>query len=248
MNRPRFSGRAVEVCEERRAIAVELDETYKTLQSLLFRAGVHVELEAAEEAVRLSSRVANPSMRSFALFTLGMLVSARTRSGRGACSKRRCRLRRRRNRDAGAYASEFLANVLDTVGEHLSAARISLTSAQQDFASGDRAYAYAHLFGAAENLNDVGDREAAVILGARVMRQSVAGGWDARFVTGDRATDVAASAHAAEFLYFVRDELDHLEAHVAGMSDKDALALAQERLHHQELLAGVGQRGSSRTR
>jgi predicted ATPase/class 3 adenylate cyclase len=249
MTRPGYYNRAVEVCGQRECIAVELDEPYQRLQSLLLRAGIHAELEAAEEALRLSSRVGNPSMRSYALFSVGMLLTRPDPVRARALLEEAVEIATEvGNRDASAYANESLANVLDTVGEHLSAARIRLTSAQQSFASGARAHAYVHLFGVAENLNDVGDREPAIILGAWVQRQVVAAGWDLDRVTDNNVSaETAASAHTAEFAYVVRGELNRLEPQVAGMSDKDALALAEDRVNRQELLAGIGQRGSSRT-
>jgi predicted ATPase/class 3 adenylate cyclase len=247
MIRPGFYDRAVEVCEEVRVVAAELDDPYLMLQSLVARASIHADLEAAEEAVRLSSRVANPTMRSYGLTMLGVLVTRQDPArARGLLDEAAQLAVDVRNGQAAGLAQEFLANVLDTIGDHLSAARVRLTSAERLFASGDRNYAYVSLFGVAENLNDVGDREAAIILGAWVLGQIVAAGWDASGVTEDRP-DAAASAHTDEFLHFVRDELGRLEPQVTGMSDKDALALAEDRVRHQELLAGIGVRGSSRT-
>ena len=239
MARPGFFDRAAQVGEEQHAIAVALGDPYEMLRWLSFHAGIHGDLPAAQEAVRASSRIGNPSMRSWALFGLGILLTRSDPMRARALLEESAHLAMDvGNRDAAAYANEFLANVLDTVGEHLNAARIRLTSAQQAFASGDRAYAYVHLFGVAENLDDVGDREAAILLGAWVMRQVVAAGWDAASLDRDDVT-VEVSAHTGEFASFVRSELERLEPQVADMSDDDALALARDHLRREDLLVGI---------
>jgi predicted ATPase/class 3 adenylate cyclase len=245
--RPGLSERALTVWQERRAVAVELDDPYQMLQSLLGWAGLHGDVEAAEEALRLAAVVANPSMRSYALTVLALLVTradpARARALLDEAAQVAAGVG---NREATAVAQEFLANVLDTLGDNLNAARMRLTSAEQLFASGDRNYAYLNLFGVAENLNDVGDREAALILGAWTWRRLttpgsagappvfVAAGFDSEQMSRNPAY-----AHTSEFGQVVRGELARLEPLVADMTHRDALVLARDHIRRQELLAGI---------
>jgi predicted ATPase/class 3 adenylate cyclase len=245
--RPGSYDRAVAVWEEVRAVAIELDDPYLLLKSLLGRAGLHGDVEAAEEAVRLAVSVANPTQRSYALTMLGLLVTRADPARARALLDQAERLAAEvGNREASAIAQEFLANVLDTLGDYLSAARMRLTSAEERFASGDLKYAYLNLFGVAENLNDVGEREAALILGAWTSRRLttpssadaspalVAAGFDAELVSHNPVL-----AHTPEFGQVVRDELGRLEPVVADMTDRDALALAREHVRRQELLVGI---------
>jgi hypothetical protein len=234
MTRPGFFDRAVAVYEERRAIAVELDDPYQILQSLCAWASLHADLDAAEEAVRLAPSVGNPTMHSYALMMLAMLVTpqdpvrARTLLDEAAGIAAEVG-----NREASALAQGLLSEVLDTVGDHLSAARMRLTLAEQSFASGDRFFAWGSLFGAAKNLNDVGDHEAAHMIGVWVMRQALSGGFDVgrgRVAYADFETDFDRS---------VRNEFGRLEPLVAGMTDVDVRALARDRIRHHELIAGI---------
>ena len=137
------------------------------------------------------------------------------------------------NRDASALAQSLLGEVLDTVGDHLSAARMRLTLAEQSFASGDRFFAWGSLFGAAKNLNDVGDHEAAHMIGVWVWRQALSGGFD----TG--RGKAAYADFETDFDRSVRNEFGRLEPLVAGMTDIDVRALARDRIRHHELLAGI---------
>jgi hypothetical protein len=134
------------------------------------------------------------------------------------------------NREAFSLAQSLLGELLD----HLSAARMRLTLAEQSFASGDRFWARNNLFGVAQNLNNVGDHDAAHIIGAWVLRQALSGGFDVgrgRVSWADFETD--------EFLQSVRNEFGRLEPLVAGMTDMDVRALARDRIRHHELLAGI---------
>jgi hypothetical protein len=235
MVRPGFFDRAVAVYEERRAVAVELDDDYQILQSLVGWASLHADPEAAEEAVRLAPSVGNPTMHSYALAMLAMLVTpddpARARTlldeAAGIASEVG-------NREAFSLAQALLTEVLETVGDHLSAAHMRLTLAEQRFASGDRFFAWGDLFGVAKNLNDVGDHESAHMIGAWVVRTALSGGFDP-----GRGKVAYADLESDEFLQSVRNDFDRLEPLVAGMTDTDVRVLARDRIRHHELLAGI---------
>ena len=231
MVRPGFFDRAVAVYEERRAVAVELDDPYQTLQSLVGWASLHTDLEAAEEAVRLAPSVGNPTMHSYALTMLAMLVTpedpVRARTLLDEAAEIAAEVD---NREAFSLAQSLLGDLVDTVGDHLSAARMRLTLAEPNFASGDRLFAWTNLFGVAKSLNDVGDHEAAHMIGVWVMRQALSGGFDPRRGRADFDTDFDRS---------VRNEFGRIEPLVAGMTDMDVRALARDRIRHHELLAGI---------
>jgi len=249
MTRPGFFDRAVAVYEERRAVAAELDDPYQLLQSLVGGASLQADLEAAEEAVRLAPSVGNPTMHSYALTMLAMLVTqedpARARTLLDEAAGIAAEVG---NRDAFDLAQGLLSEVLDTVGDHLSAVRMRLTLAEQSFASGDRFFAWNNLFGVAKNLNDVGDHESAHIIGVWVVRVALSGGYDP-----GRGKVAYADLETDEFLQSVRNEFDRLEPRVAGMTDMDIRVLARDRIRHHELLAGItvrdaaepGDRGST---
>ena len=231
MVRPGFFDRAVAVYEERRAVAVELDDPYQILQSLVGWASLHADPETAEEAVRLAPSVGNPTMHSYALTVLAMLITpkdpvrARTLLDEAAGIASEVG-----NREAFSLAQSMLGDLVDTVGDQLSAARMRLTLADQNFASDDSFFAWTNLYGVAKNLNDVGDHEAAHIIGSWVMRQALSGGFDPRRGRTDFDTDFDRS---------VRSEFGHLEPLAAAMTDMDVRALARDRIRHHELLAGI---------
>jgi predicted ATPase len=235
MIRPGFFDRAVAVYEERRAVAVELDDPYQILQSLVGWASLHSDVEAAEEAVRLAPSVGNPTMHSYALMMLAMLVMPQDPVRAGTLLDEAAGIAAEvGNRDASALAQGLLSEVLDSVGDHLSAARMRLTLAEHCFASGDRFFARGNLMGAAKNLNDVGDHEAAHMIGAWVIREALSGGFDV-----GRGKVAWADFETDEFLQSARNEFDRLEPVVAGMTDMDVRALARDRIRHHELLAGT---------
>jgi hypothetical protein len=137
------------------------------------------------------------------------------------------------NREAVSLAQSLLTEVLDTVGDHLSAARMRLTLVEQGFASGDRLFARNNLFGVAKNLNDVGDHKVAHIIAAWVQREALSAGFDV-----GRGKVAFADFETDEFLQSLLNEFDRLEPVVAGMTDMDVRALARDRIRHHELLAG----------
>ena len=138
-------------------------------------------------------------------------------------------------------AQQAQANALENLGKHLGAAQMRLASAEQLFASGDRTYACVNLFGVAADLHALGESETALILGTWLVRLTGA--------TMDEERRTGVYSHIDDFLELLHqlspEELARIEPQAAAMTDADALALARDRIHHQELLAGIGEGDAS---
>jgi predicted ATPase/class 3 adenylate cyclase len=230
--------RIVGVLQEFRALADEVDDDFLLVRVLNLRAGILVDPEAAGEALRVARILANPTMLSYSLSIRSLLLSGSEPASALPLLEEAAQIAAGvGNREAAAMAQQARANTLDDLGKHLGAAQMRLASAEQLFASGDRTYACVNLFGVAADLHALGDSETALILGTWLVRLMGA--------TPDEENRTGVYSHIDHFLALLvqlpPEELARVEPQVACMTDADALALARGRIHHQELLAGIGE-------
>jgi predicted ATPase len=228
--------RALAVVEESRALAVELDDLFLLARTLNLRAGILADLAAAEEAVRIARVLANPSTLSYALTVQAMMLSGPEPARARAMLDEAAEIAEGvGNREAAALAQQAGAYVLDHLGEHLGAAQMRVAQVERLFASGDRTYAYMDFWGVAADLHALGETEASFVLGTWLARRTGATTPDPRSGGIFRRIE-----HFLELVMRLSpEEVARLEPKIAAMSDADALALARDRVHHQELL-GVG--------
>jgi predicted ATPase/class 3 adenylate cyclase len=238
MIRPGFFDRAVTVNEEWHGLAVELDDAYLMVQVLIGRATLHGDREAAEEAVRIARTVGNPTMLVYSLAILAMLITeanpARARALLDEAGETAAAVG---NPEATAVANGALGFVLYTLGDHLSAARMQLSLAEQFLSSGDRFFAYASLFRLVGILHSIGDDDSALRLGAWLVARV------GNLHENAPAAAILANERVDEVLNQLRrlapEDLERLTSQVVGMTDDDALALVSESVLHHDALAGT---------
>jgi predicted ATPase/class 3 adenylate cyclase len=227
--RPGMFERGAALAEEREEVARALGDHYETVQALTLRAPLLGDAEAAEESVRLARIVGNPTMLSYSLSVLAMLLivsdPARARelvdeSARAAADVG--------NEQAAALAQQVLGAVLGRLGDHASAVRMGLTAAEQLFEQGERFYAFSQLWGVAASLNALGDHRTAVALGAWLVHQGAG-------ISGPSGLPPRASVNLSNEL--TAEEVGSCDPLVAAMTDADIIAYGRAQLDTHELLA-----------
>jgi predicted ATPase/class 3 adenylate cyclase len=254
LSQPGFYERTVALVEERRAIAVDLDDDYQMVQALLPRAPLLGSTADAEEAVRLARMVANPTHLAYSLTILAMLVAASDPARARTLLEEAVQIAAAvGNQEPVAIADQVLATVLATLGDQLSAARMCLASAEQLLSSGDRYWACNQLFAVAASLFALGDQQAALLLGAWVSRRvdilhmdndpmATTPTWS---MPPSRPAWLAGNAeHWVELMdQLTPERLLSLDPQVTAMTDEGAIALARASVDHQEASVRVIESG-----
>jgi hypothetical protein len=254
LSQPGFYQHTVALVEERRALAVDLNDNYQMVQALLARAPLLGDTADAEEAVRLARLVANPTHLAYSLTVLAMLVTASDPARARALLEEAVQIAAAvGNQEPVALAEQVLATVLATLGDQLSAARVCLASAEQALSSGDRFWACNQLFGVAASLFALGDQQAALLLGAWVSRRVEMPDIDTGPMAAGPTWSMPPSRPAwlagiAEHWVTLIDQLTperlhSLDPHVAAMTNEGAIALARASVDHQETTVGLIESG-----
>ena len=214
--RPGMVDEAVTLAKEREAISVALDDRYEMVQALSLLAPLLGDREAAEEAVRLARIVANPTMLSYSLSILAMLlatddpVRAHDLAGEATQAAREVG-----NAQAAALAQQVSGAVVGSLGDHVSAARMGLAAAEQLFDDGERFFAFSQLWGVASSLNALGEQQNARVLGAWLVRHGAE-------TSGPSALPQRTSVYLSDEITAV--EVDGLDPQVANLSEKELIA------------------------
>ncbi len=189
-------------------------------------ATVHDDTAMAEEAVRCARIASNPTMLSYALSVLAILLLAQEpERARTLLQEATQTAGAVGNAEAEALARQVLGGVLSTLGDHLGAARMSLASAEQSFRSGDRFYAFGQLWSVVVALDALGDTEHVSLLGAWLMRRGAV-------VAGMKPVRIE------HLQALTSEDLEALDPLIETMTDDDAVALARDSIEPHATLAG----------
>lgn len=215
---------SIRAAEERQAVALTFDDPYEMAQALSMLATVHDDAAMAEEAVRCARIATNPTMLSYALSVLAILLLAEDPERASALLQEATTTAGDvGNAEAEALARQVLGGVLSTLGDHLGAARMSLASAEQSFRSGDRFYAFGQLWSVVVALDALGDIERARLLGAWLMRRGAV-------VAGMKPVRIE------HLQALTSEDLEALDPLIESMTDDDAVALARDTIERQALI------------
>ncbi len=207
--------RAIRATEERQTIVEHLDDAYETSQLLTMVGTLFDDIGAAERAMRLARETGNPTMLSYALSVLAiLLIGEQPEQARPFLEEALSLASAVGNHEAEALARQALSGVATALGDHHGAARLSLESAEQLFRAGDRFYAFGQLWNVAVALDALGGHEDLRLLGAWLVRRGavVAGLRPLRIDIVERLSPA---------------ELDELEPTLEAMSDTDAVEFAR---------------------
>ena len=212
---------SLQAAEERRELAATFDDPYEMSQALSMLASLHDDFAIAEEAVRLARLVGNPTMLSYALSVLAVLLLADDAPRASVLLQEAATIASDvGNPEAESLARQVLGGLLYGLGDHVGAARMSLASAQQLLREGDRFYAFAELWCVAVALDDLGDVENLRILGGWLVRKG--------------ATEAGLRARRANIVErFSAEELASLDPLIAGMTEDDIIELARATIELQ---------------
>ncbi|MDQ1533923.1 MAG: hypothetical protein QOF28_1684, partial [Actinomycetota bacterium] len=224
--RPGMVDEAVMLAKEREAISVALDDRYEMVQALSLLAPLLGDREAAEEAVRLARIVANPTMLSYSLSILAMLLATDdpVRAHDLAVEATQA-AREVGNAQAAALAQQVSGAVVGSLGDHVSAARMGLAAAEQLFDQGERFFAFSQLWGVASSLNALGEQKDARVLGAWLVRHGAQ-------TSGPSALPQRTSVYLSDEI--TAEEVDGLDPRVANLSEMELVA------HVRALVEGHG--------
>lgn len=212
---------SLQAAEERRELAATFDDPYEMSQALSMLASLHDDSAIAEEAVRLARLVGNPTMLSYALSVLAVLLLADDAPRASVLLQEAATIAAHvGNAEAESLARQVLGGLLYSLGDHVGAARMSLASAEQLLRAGDRFYAFAELWCVAVALDDLGDLENLRILGGWLVRKG--------------ATETGLRARRANIVErFTAEELASLDPLIAGMTEDDIIELAHATIQLQ---------------
>ena len=215
---------SLQAAEERRQLVATFDDPYEMSQALSMLASLHDDFAIAEEAVRLARLarlVGNPTMLSYALSVLAVLLIAEDAPRASGLLQEAARIASDvGNPEAESLARQVLGGLLYGLGDHVGAARMSLASAQQLLRAGDRFYGFAELWCVAVALDDLGDVENLRILGGWLVRKG--------------ATEAGLRARRANIVErFSAEELASLDPLIAGMTEDDIIELARATIELQ---------------
>ncbi len=215
---------SLQAAEERREIAATFDDPYEMSQALSMLASLHDDFTIAEEAVQLARLVGNPTMLSYALSVLAVLLLADDAPRANVLLQEAAMIAADvGNSEAESLARQVLGGLLYRLGDHVGAARMSLASAEQLLRAGDRFYAFAELWSVAVALDDLGDIENLRILGGWLVRKGV--------------TEAGLRARRANIVErFTADELASLDPLIERMTEDDVIELARTTIELQAAL------------
>ncbi len=207
--------RAIQASEERLAIVERFDDPYEMSQVLSMIGTLFDDVEAAERAVALARGTGNPTMLSYSLSVLAiLLIRDRPERARTLLEEALLVASTVGNDEAEALTRQVLSGVASALGDHVGAAQLSIQSAEQLFQTGDRFYAFGQLWNVAVALDALGDHEHLRVLGAWLVRRGavVAGIRPLRIDIAERITP---------------SELEELGPILDAMSDADAVEYAR---------------------